>query len=351
MNGNDRFELLTIGEPYIFVISLLGQLSVQHGLDEQTKVVLSDTDVVHVSAIRGWRNVLEVGYDQGLICGYIKSDGFAYYRSYSQQPDGEYVWEVEHLVSKSLTFKKISLFRTNDYRVGFILESNDNQISWVLTTRAWAGMAIEPENISIGLTGYNIDVVSVTYIDAFDNAENIGAGITNYNIGCAMEILPVILNASNLITEKNTIKLKFNYPIEQSLIGHEAAFTLKDSEGVSFAVVSTAPGVDQTELILTTDIFSSAKSPMTIAYANIYESRLTALSGNLHFAIESGTTPFTALIAPTKRIVSENVNVGLTSYAIATTQVYYKDRFDTENVNVGLNAISLTVTKVGDNPL
>src|SRR5690554_6876125 len=96
--------------------------------------VLLAEGVSKIAAIRGWKNTYMWNHDQGIIVAYIKS-GQIYYRNYCQQPpDQPALWEIERQVDLPTPAQNIALFRTNDYRTGFICES-EGQIHWAITTR------------------------------------------------------------------------------------------------------------------------------------------------------------------------------------------------------------------------
>jgi hypothetical protein len=350
LDSLNRYNLITEDKPYIFWTDNNNVLYVQKWDDVSTRIQLS-SDVVKVASIRGWRNVEETAVDQGLICAYIKTDGNVYYRNYCEQLDGSYMWEYEKLISQfTPPITNLGLFRTNDYRTGFIVESNGS-VSWLLTSRAWAGMAVQPENISVGLNDYAITIYPVEYSNANENGvENISAGLTEYFIGYAVPIYPAVTSITN--SDEHTITLKFNYPITQRLIGLESAFTVSDSIGTIFAVASTSAGIDQTEIVLNVSNFSSAKNDMSVAYDSSI-AWLSCENNGLQFAIDSFTSLFTADIVPPEGYANENVSVGMTNYIIAPKQVFYSSTNNngSENIRIGFAGYSIVVTKVGTNPL
>jgi len=172
--GN-RWELYTIGSPYVAVVRTTGQLTIQQGqLD--TPTILVDSGVTRVAMVRGWKNVLMWNRDQGLIVVYIKN-GKVYYRTYAQQPpDLPAIWEPERaIVELPSPAQNISAFRTNDYRVGIACEHN-GKIYWALTERNWAGMAIESHTITAGID-VTVDLIPITYADIY-HEHTITAGVS-----------------------------------------------------------------------------------------------------------------------------------------------------------------------------
>jgi hypothetical protein len=158
------WTLVTFGEPWFFRVTG-GQLLVQQGQGAPT--VLAESGVTRVQALRGWKNVYRWNHDHGLICAYIR-EGAVYYRNYANQGTEQNplppVWEQERLVDTLPTpAQNVALFRTNDYRVGFLCESN-GEIHWAVTGRNWAGMAIEQHTITAGIS-LTVDLIPVTYVD------------------------------------------------------------------------------------------------------------------------------------------------------------------------------------------
>ncbi len=141
-----KWQLKTYENPWLFWVNS-GILKAQLWDDVNTNVELA-TNVTKVKAIRGWKNVNFLDRDQGVIAGYIKTDGKLYYRNYCTQLDGNTVWESERQVVEFTGIAvNLNLFITNDYRVGFVIEDNLGKIHWIITDRNWAGMAIAPEKL------------------------------------------------------------------------------------------------------------------------------------------------------------------------------------------------------------
>lgn len=108
--------------PYIFFVRG-GTLYVQKWQDEQTRIPLAD-GVSQISVCRGWQSSDDMLLDQGLIVGYLKS-GSVFYRPLCLQESGELLWETERQVTElGSQNASICVFRTNDFRVGFIAEKN-----------------------------------------------------------------------------------------------------------------------------------------------------------------------------------------------------------------------------------
>lgn len=165
--GQYRFE--TEEKPWAFWIDNNNILWGQHLLDNSTKIELSN-EVVKLTAVKGYRNIIFPDKDQGLVVMYIKEDGLVYYRSRIFTSEGIYVWDNEILVTE---FTKIATairsFRTNDYRIGFIIEDTDGISTMLLTDRNWAGIAIGSEKIYAYPYEIHLDLIELDYENRYDD--------------------------------------------------------------------------------------------------------------------------------------------------------------------------------------
>ena len=156
------WRLITNEKPWIFWVDSTGVLWRQHWDDESTKAQM-DTEVLRVRAIRAWKNVNLPDQDQGIVVGYIKTDGTVWYRNYCQQADYSYVWEnAKQLTQFVETAVSLNLFITNDYRMGFVVEDSVHQVHWLITPRNWGGMALEREIIAVNAKA-TVDFIPVKY--------------------------------------------------------------------------------------------------------------------------------------------------------------------------------------------
>lgn len=143
------WRLVTEEKPWLFWVDDNNVLWRQYWDDASTKIQL-DTGVTRVRAIRAWKNVNLPAHDQGIVVGYIKTDGTVWYRNYCQQADYSYVWESpRQLTDFTSTAVNLNLFLSNDYRMGFVIEDSTHQVHWFVTPRNWAGMALEQDKIAV----------------------------------------------------------------------------------------------------------------------------------------------------------------------------------------------------------
>lgn len=162
-----RWRLITGEKPWLFWVDGNNVLWRQHWDDAGTKQQLA-TGVKYVKAIRAWKNLNVANKDQGIVVGYIKTDGKVYYRSYCQLLDLSYVWELERQVTEFTgTALSLNLFITNDYRMGFVVEDSSSDIYWYITDRDWAGMAIAPDKLTVAPVELSVDFIPIQYHDRF----------------------------------------------------------------------------------------------------------------------------------------------------------------------------------------
>lgn len=161
------WRLVTHEKPWIFWVDNTGVLWAQLWDDAGTKQQLA-TGVEYVRAIRAWKNLNMADKDQGIVVGYIKSDGKVYYRNYCQLLDLSYTWEPERQVAEFTgTALSLNLFITNDYRMGFVVEDSLNDVYWYITDRDWAGMAIAAESVTVAPAELKVELIPIDYIGAY----------------------------------------------------------------------------------------------------------------------------------------------------------------------------------------
>jgi len=164
-----KWQMVTSENPWLFWVDGSNKLWTQFWDDEDTRLELAPS-VSKVKAIRGWRNVNMPLVDQGVVAGYIKTDGKVYYRNYCYQSTGEYVWETEKQITEFTgTAINLNLFITNDYRMGFVIEDSTGKIHLYVTERAWAGMAIAPEKIQAYPYEIHLDLIDLDYENTYED--------------------------------------------------------------------------------------------------------------------------------------------------------------------------------------
>ena len=170
--SKEWYYLQTEEYPYVFFVDLSGNLYVQHWMDETTRTHLAE-GVSEISACRGWQSTDEPDIDQGLIIGYLR-DGKVYYRAWCYEETGEMLWETERQVAE-LGENNVSLtvFRTNDFRVGFLAGRSDGTMHMALTGRSYAGQSVRPETaVAQVVRDCRVTIKAIDYLEAFGGGEN-----------------------------------------------------------------------------------------------------------------------------------------------------------------------------------
>ena len=157
-----------------------------------------------------------------------------------------------------------------------------------------------------------------------------------------------MLSVSN--DDQYTIRLLFNHLIDYDLSNVKTAFSVKDSTNVQFNILSSSPGVDNSEIVLTLVNFNGAKGNMFVTYdRNVIE--LDCLNQGSRFAVEGFTVEFTPELVPLEVFESEHLNTSIVDVSFTVKQVYYNNRFEQETIISGITDVGFIVTKVGSSPL
>jgi len=323
-----RFNFVTEEYPWLFYVQG-GTLYAKYW--EDSEITLA-TDVVKVCAIRGWLPANgDQSNDQGLIVAYIKTDGLVYYRSYCIQVGGGKLWEVERNVAEVVaTATDLALFRTNDFRVGFVV-TIAGVMYWLLTARNWAGMSIWPDTLTASVSA-EIEMIPITFIDTFASDETLSASVSMPECElCAVSVPdPVLVSATRL--ELNKIVLEFNQQVID-FTGSEMAFNVSFNSGaVVYDVLSVTAGTTNNKLVLTIDEDVAADANLDIAYSEFGASLRTYVTDYCRRLISS----FTAIAEGQPPI--GNHDETLTAAVSANIQLNYITRFSGYNDDHTLTA-------------
>jgi hypothetical protein len=259
-----RYNLITEEKPWLFWTDNSDILYAQKWDDSASRLQLAG-DVKRVATIRGWKNIQVNTVDQGLIVAYTKSDGNVYYRNYAKQEDGSFMWEMERQIIEFSNVQNLGLFRTNDYRIGFIVESSGS-VSWILTKRAWAGMGIPPENIMLSISEISIGFKEINRIDSF-TSEKITVGFENLAInmlyGAPYNSFTEIYNNANDVNDYGyLIRATLEYPITNAT---HTDFALIDSMNTIFNI-NSINNIYGNLYEFTVTNFNDAKGDMTLSF-------------------------------------------------------------------------------------
>ena len=295
------WRLVTHEKPWIFWVDGDGKLWAQHWDDDTTKQELA-TGVTYVRAIRAWKNLNMADKDQGIVVGYIKSDGLVYYRNYCQALDLTYSWEVERQVTEFTgTASSLNLFITNDYRMGFTVADSLDDIYWYITDRDWAGMAISPEFIQASVSG-SIELIPIEKISTYNMeyiSANVGGDIqflyamSDNNIR-HIENIPITMIDENE-EEYQNYGFRVLVKLEHDLTNLDYAdFSFKDTNNTTF-VVTEMTKVSRKEYLFSTADFNNAYGDLTLTFAG---------SGNTKGEAEQNVDSFIGTFTPINLVPS-----------------------------------------------
>lgn len=281
-----RWNLVTENVPWIFWTNSAGNLYCQHWTNG-TPLLLA-TGVSKISALRAWKNTEVWTEDQGVICVYLK-DGMPYYRSFSrQESNGNPIWENERQITTLPTpIQNISLFRTNDYRLGVLCESN-NEIHWSITRRNYAGMAIPAERIT-AKPNMTIGFYRINYKDSFSPDEYISS-TPNMNIALLYTLSD---NAFGNVHNIANVDDDWGFTIE-TVIQHGFSvidpndFVLMDSINMTYPIYSVAKIGNQKYKIDTAN-FNNAQGNVKLKFLG---------TGNSRGEIGQNINPFEVTFTP-----------------------------------------------------
>jgi hypothetical protein len=267
-----KWRLKTSEKPWIFWVDASGDLYTQLWDEADTKILLA-SGVVKVKAMRGWKNFSIEADDQGIVCAYIKSDGSVHYRNYCRQGDGTTVWESERAFTAFTGVAlNLNLYLLNDYRMGFVIQDNANQITMHTSVRNWAGMAIAPEYIKASVSG-SIELIEIEKINTY-NTEYITA-----SVGGTIEHLYAMSDNSFISTENFSIEMldeeeqqyqNWGFRI-RATTAHDMTlldysdFTLKDSNNTPFVVTGITKSNKRNYEFTTAD-FNNAYGDLTLSF-------------------------------------------------------------------------------------
>ncbi len=334
------WRLVTEEKPWIFWVDSSGILWRQLWDDAATLSQL-DTDVSYVKAIRAWRNQYSAELDQGIIVGYIKTDGSLWYRNYCRQIDGTVMWDVARQITAVSNAVNFNLFLTNDYRVGFCIEKSNQEIQWLITQRNWAGMALVPENIQATLVVDDIALIPVSYSDQ-PVIENIDVNMKIDRVNfCPADVIasfaPSIVRAKRM--DDYLIEIEYDTDLDEVSNCFESFMISNNS------IVAVAKSEARVLQLTTANQLVSIGS-WTITYDGLgeissYYSEYCRPEFGSFTVVASGDPPF----------VIENIGAAISVTEVSLKSASYVDGFYKENISAAIEVSSIVLLKVGDNPL
>ena len=341
------YYLQTEPTPYLFFVQS-GTLYVQKWQDTATRVPLA-TGVSEISACRGWQSSDEPLLDQGLLVGYLKG-GEAYYRALCLQESGELLWETERQVTELAGGNtSLCVFRTNDFRVGFICE-NGGAFKYVLSSRTYAGQSVRSESVySQVVQDCRLTVKPIEYRSVYDDRNAYAIGfppITDCYIGNCMAY-PTFSIVQTKRQNGNQFLITFNYPLLKRR-ALEGFLTVTPDVVETTRPQVTAAVVSENNIRITTDVPISSRQKVVFTLGSY--SRLCFLSPQ---ASPLEVPNFTAVFEPdyvTDDQPEMTVNYLVTG--LVNTAIAYPETTQEEKLSLAITyTCSLSATQVGDVPV
>ena len=334
------WRLVTDEKPWIFWVDTSGVLWRQLWDDASTLSQL-DTGVSYVRAIRAWRNQYSAELDQGIVVGYIKTDGSVWYRNYCRQADGTVIWEIARQISTVTNAVHLNLFLTNDYRIGFCIEKLNRDIQWVITQRNWSGMALIPENIHGVLALNEVKLIPITYTDlkATERVEsNITFGKVNF---CPFDVIinftPSIIRAKRM--DNHLIEIEYDTDIYE-VPNCPECFTISNN------LVVTVAKFGSRILQLTTSNSLVSVGSWTVTYNG-----LGGINSFYSDCCKPEFSSFSILATGEPPSVSEIITPNLSLTNINFIKCTFSNLLGEEKVSAVLTIVAVDLIKVGTNPL
>ncbi len=348
------WRLVTDEKPWVMWVDAGNILWAQLWDDASTKIEL-DTGVTKVKALRAWKNTVLVEQDQGIVAGYIKSDGSVWYRNYCQQADYTSIWESPRQVMDFTgTAVSLNLFLANDYRMGFVIEDSIRQIHLLVTPRNWGGMA-SPSDVLVSRTTVTFDVIPIAYHDMFASEQITASATIDRFYLCPADAIPEILSVERLsFTDNKTIEITFNYTLEcdlNNLIGalslvntYEEPFTIAEitQEGAVLTIKTVEEMPEDEDVIIRYDAVGTYWLAFRINELCLrdYGQAIEYTIEGIHLEpLEPGEVGTWATLAASTEVSFEAI------------RVYYTHMYDGGHIIEVDMVITFEVTQVGTNPL
>ena len=345
--GKQWYYLQTELTPYIFFVNG-GTLYVQQWNNAETRIPLAES-VAQISVCRGWQSSDDPLFDQGLIIGYLKS-GSVYYRALCLQESGELLWETERQVTELGSGNEtLCVFRTNDFRVGFITEKN-GAFQYVLSSRTYAGQSVRPESVYSQIEELCfLKTIPILYIEGSDDSQNtIGSSIPQSDgyIGLFKEFPTFEVIKTARISNIEYL-LTFSHELSQRLPLTGFLTIIPDVS------IGTAPAVISAILVGNTIRVTADKA---VSFYQQVQINLNTYS-SLRF-IGNGTSwllvpNFTAIFPPEPLLADDSAVYALPMIGTLTnTRIQYSDNKYNENFTLGIAySCTLATAQVGPSPI
>ena len=160
-------------------IKLIAENHAENVLDY---VSIVDTNVSNFSCCLGYRTTAKPENDQGLVISYIKDNKVYYVSYYYDLESNKLTLSSSYKLGNYTNATGVSVTRTNDYRLAFLIHTTDNENYVHITERSYIGSAVKDEignlnnikylnYITLQNVNYTINdlLTRNTYLDTEDN--------------------------------------------------------------------------------------------------------------------------------------------------------------------------------------
>lgn len=278
---NEKYRPITLGEPWLFRASG-GKLLAQKG-ESLSPLILDEGNVSVVDAARGWYNMLRPWEDHGLVVAYIKN-GEVWIRQYCKQQLGNKLWEDAYKLEGITAAVDVSVHRTNDFRISFLITEAGGVIRNVVSERNWAGANNIVSHVSTSAS-LKTTLIPVEYMDATVSSKaNATADIT--------AVLGYSLNNNKFYSIRNEEQSKVVATIEHAMtVTDYKDFVATDAQGrISHCAAVTQTTVNgYTTLNMDFINFNNLVGEVTVKYTG---------KGNTTNAVGLPFTPFSIKFEP-----------------------------------------------------
>jgi hypothetical protein len=318
--GQEKQTLVTDVKPMLFWTDMDDVLWCQYGDETDTRVQLA-TNVLDISACRGWNSKVFTEQDMGLVIAYIKYDGFVAYRARVGKAAGDPVWESEEQLEEAEDGNtKVHVHRLNDYRLGFSVTGCNKHF---ITKRTTIGSGAAPQSVVLRYFGKPLWTLW------YDNVDS------------GTQALSVDADNSERQSVTTTI-IKFNYPIYLLDESITTGISAEKQNGQPLNIVSLI-WLDNRTIRLETEPYS-LYADLVIKFA---PTSAYIYSVQNEFSSSTAFVPTTPFVIPGEEVPMQFENTSLATsfvdFVIDYSGVEFITQEQPENVNVATSLVDFEI--------
>ena len=347
-HSTENYTLETEEIPKIAIVDMEKNLYVYMQATKADPIFI-DSDVDHISMVRGYKSSIYPEQDQGVILCYVKG-GNVYYKQYAYF-QGSYVWMPTELFIDTGDVLTANVQRLNDYRVGFSITTKTEN-HWYVSDRTYVGQSFIPETVhmyplvdtTVGLLSAN-NVPDTLTASAVLSADRLRVIATfNYPIRCT----------SDWPEEWMTIPDEF-YGVYESITVEGNKMTIKAKEPLMVAYTFTLLQVAAWQYLFDGK-WLAFRAPISFQYdPYTYQGASNTESLKIDVIKLDADIKLTPTVKMSHRH-TENVSMDITSMEAPIKLIPTRPTSHTmtaESVNFDVAALEATVilTLVGESPI